>query len=292
MLLNQSPVYAVLAARPESRPSKQKLHKVRQEMQPTLLSAERQAENIRKLKEGYDVANLKIKEMTSSSSTNLYVKVHGLRASKVYAAIASLIYSTIALTKTDGLEDFVRQTAASLPVNMVDLEEWSNILEMARETRITHIQLSHPAIQSIDDLHRKLRYANFVIENNPILNMKHELALLKRNVLNMLNTYKQEFLFALSSLHSLIKNLLEDRDLTNTSDVTQKIVALRAENMQLQNSLEVLKRDHDAVCQERGECLERINELQATLEASQASANEIDTNKQQTDAQNDVNKSR
>lgn len=101
------------------------------------MSRGNEADNIRKLKEAYDLCAAKVKELSPAGAqgSSLYSRVHGQRASKVYTALSSLLYCSLAIAKVPALEEFVLVSAAALPVQVIDLALWQPLLDIARAVR-------------------------------------------------------------------------------------------------------------------------------------------------------------
>jgi hypothetical protein len=196
--------------------AKQKVPRPKNDFPPPPLSLERQSDNIKRLQDFYEAANLKLKEMNSGGGGNIYVKAHGQRASKVFAALSSLLYASIAAAKSDSLEEYVRQTAAALPATVVDLEEWNGALALARATRSLAARYPDPQTlprslgvasnggssnsnnasapaSDLEDLQRKLKFCNYLVSQHPLGSVRDELQLFKRLVLQLLSSFQADF---------------------------------------------------------------------------------------------------
>lgn len=216
--------------RPVSRGSKQKIMKLKEEQ--TKLQGDPQAFRMRHLKESYDLAIVKMNEMNSNPSNNLYVKVHGQKASKAYSALSSVIYASIGLAKIESLENYIRQAVASLPSSMIDLEDWDHVLNMAKECREFIFQ-QKPAAALPLPVQKQLQLAHF-LALNPIRNTKDEIVMLKKNVTDVFNAVQADFMRYYQILYQVTLKL---RDLQD-KDMNAKLVQqLKAELFETQHLL-------------------------------------------------------
>ena len=100
------------------------------------------------------------------------------RASKLYSALSTLIYSSIGLSKADELEQYIKRAATQVPSNLFDMDEWTNLIAISKEVRTID---SVAARDEITLLRKNLSILHFVSEK-PLKNSREELQLLKRDV--------------------------------------------------------------------------------------------------------------
>ena len=100
------------------------------------------------------------------------------RASKLYSALSTLIYSSIGLSKAEELEQYIKRAATQVPSNLFDMDEWTNLIAVAKEVRTID---SVAARDEITLLRKNLNILYFVSEK-PLKNTREELQLLRRDV--------------------------------------------------------------------------------------------------------------
>jgi len=91
--------------------------------------------NMKLLRERYNVAQMRAAEFSSTNKAMIPLKVHGMQASRVYAALSTLLYASMGVAKVAALERFVRKNAAQLPSSLFDMSEWDSVLQVARTCR-------------------------------------------------------------------------------------------------------------------------------------------------------------
>jgi outer membrane murein-binding lipoprotein Lpp len=276
--------HPVMDDRPVSRGSKQKIMKLKEELTNTKThTIDPQIFRIRQLKESYDLSLLKMNEMNNSavhSTSNLYVKIHGKRASKAYSALSSIIYASIAAAKIDSLEAFIRQTIASLPANMIDLEEWNHILNLSRETREASL-LSSPsaglALSSLSpqqqqqfspDFLKKFQLLYF-LATNPIRNTKDELIVFKKSVIDELSSYQSYYL---STLEMISQVLMKLRNHSSGDYNIKKITSLQQQVSDLNKQLKQVRADSDDAIRQQVEAYKQQYQEEFQQMATQASS--------------------
>eukprot|EP01035_Chromulina_nebulosa_P024435 gene24435-31820_t len=142
------------------------------------------------LKDGFDNSRRRAEEVLSSDELNLYLKVHGQRASKLYSALSTLIYSSIGLSKAEELEQYIKRAATQVPSNLFDMDEWTNLIAVAKEVRTID---SVAARDEITLLRKNLNILHFVSEK-PLKNSREELQLLKRDVAQQMQVMQQDLM--------------------------------------------------------------------------------------------------
>lgn len=251
--------------------SRQKIMKLKQELNSqkliTKTSQELQADRIRQLKESYDLAVLKADEMMKSQGNNVYQKVHGDRAKRVYTAISSLIYSTISFTKAKGLEDYIRQNAVTLPSTMIDLEEWDYVLQMAQECRESLIIRNTPRQEIPFDLQKKIDLCQY-LAIQPLRNTKDEVQILRQSVLDQLNEFFSGMHQSMSAVMHHVEEIRaqnrKDANLAKAKQLEQVCDGLR------QQVLDERRKGQDEVLEVQKSCKLEVESLKAALEEAKA----------------------
>eukprot|EP00981_Chlorochromonas_danica_P010651 scaffold3296_cov159-Ochromonas_danica.AAC.18 len=220
-------------------------------------------DNLRKLKDSYEIATMKGKEMRNSASTNLYVKVHGQRAGQVYAALASLLHATISLTRADGLEEFIRQTAATLPANMIDLEEWGPVLDAARESREAAAWSLLPSQPSLDEMVRKNKVFNFFFYHHPMHHFRDELKVMKSEIWRTLAGFQKDLQQCLLLLQATVAQLLRSKDIEVQQE---RLAVLKREIRSLETSLADTQSLLESSQDELGSAKDTIEQLEREKE--------------------------
>ena len=90
-----------------------------------------ESEQVLQLRDWYTKAKLKHEEHRRVDSTTRNEK-----ASRLYYALHTLLYTSICATKTESLEKYVRSKATTLAKSVFSLEEWEVALKMAQEIRV------------------------------------------------------------------------------------------------------------------------------------------------------------
>lgn len=98
----------------------------------------------RALREGYSIAQAKAEEFkrldtgaTVQTAGNLTSIVQVKLAHRVYTAVSTLLYATLSMTKVSSLEKFIRNKSAMLPIALFDAEDWSTVLQVAKNYRLS-----------------------------------------------------------------------------------------------------------------------------------------------------------
>ena len=87
------------------------------------------------LRASYVVAKTRASELGSLSTLNIISGSHSVKGAKVYTAIAALLNTSISITAAESLEKYIRKSAGQLPTSIIDLQEWGQVLDLAREKR-------------------------------------------------------------------------------------------------------------------------------------------------------------
>ncbi len=246
--------------RPVSRGSKQKIMKLKEELNEKS-NADPQKIRIHQLKESYDLAVLKMNEMNNAQTSNLYVKVHGKRAGRAYSALSSIIYASIASAKIEGLEVFIRQTVASLPANMIDLEEWNHILNLARDCREVALsqtsgnQLTNNAGNNKPPDYLKKFQLLYFLATNPVRNVKDELIVFRKQIIHELTVFHQYFVQTLLTIATAMKKI---RDLSSNDLNLKKIVGLRHEIGDLNRTIKQTQEQGEANLRQQKEEFQQV----------------------------------
>jgi hypothetical protein len=92
--------------------------------------------SVRYLRESYNVAKSRAAELSTNGGLTLNLRGHSQQAVRIYSALATLLYATISISKSDDLERFVKKRAFQVPNSLFDIEEWGPVLKIARTVRI------------------------------------------------------------------------------------------------------------------------------------------------------------
>lgn len=234
--------------RPGGRGSRQKIMKLREELQTSKQrksDQEQQAERIRQLKESYDLALLKADEMVRGPGNNIYARAHGERAKRVYTALSSVIYSTIAIAKVKPLEEYIRQNALTLPASMIDLAEWEYVLRTAADCRSASTAITNEASDSnsgtyqnnsqviIRENRKKFEVLHY-LATTPTQTTRDEIETLKQSVFETLNEFSESMTQTMNAIVYYVEQMREN----HRKDASiNRIHTLTEENRQLQNAL-------------------------------------------------------
>ena len=111
--------------------------------------------------------------------------------------MSTLIYSSIGLSKADELEQYIKKAATQVPSNLFDIDEWINVIAIAKEVRTID---SVAARDEITSLRKNLNILHF-ISDKPLKNSREELQLLRKDVaLQMQVIFARIFLVVIALL--------------------------------------------------------------------------------------------
>lgn len=92
--------------------------------------------SVRYLRESYNAAKARASELSTNAGLTGNLRSHCQQTTRIYSALATLLYSTISISKADDLEKFVRKRSLQVPNSLFDLEEWKPVLQIARNVRL------------------------------------------------------------------------------------------------------------------------------------------------------------
>ncbi len=258
---------------------------------PSPMKQEPIQHQIKRLKDSYDLSILRMNEFNNlyysnnavsspasgraspTQSNNMYIRVHGQKASKVYSALSSLIYASIAMAKVENLEDFVRQQSVSLPTTMIDLEEWEHILTLAKDCRerlILESLVSHPTSLNnnrklkqllsnevlTQEVRQKQQFLEFLAVN-PIRNVRDELVYVRQEMLSELNNYQQDITKSMTMVYYATQKMLE---MLNHDVNAQRVASLKQQVKELTQTLEQTQKESEEAYQSQRDSYEKIIE--------------------------------
>ena len=88
--------------------------------------------SVRYLRESYNAAKARASELNTNAGLSGNLRSHCQQTIRVYSALATLLYSTISISKADDLERFVRKRSLQVPNSLFDIDEWKPVLQIAR----------------------------------------------------------------------------------------------------------------------------------------------------------------
>lgn len=92
--------------------------------------------SVRYLRESYNAAKARASELNTNAGLSGNLRSHCQQTIRVYSALATLLYSTISISKADDLERFVRKRSLQVPNSLFDIDEWKPVLQIARNVRM------------------------------------------------------------------------------------------------------------------------------------------------------------
>ena len=104
--------------------------------------------------------------------------IHFQRASKLYSALSTLIYSSIGLSKADELEQYIKKAATQVPSNLFDLDEWATTIAIAKEIRTID---TVAAKEEINSMKNNVSLFHFILDS-PLKHAREEIQLLRTDV--------------------------------------------------------------------------------------------------------------
>ena len=227
-----------------SRGSKQKILQLREELNSTKRLEEARLEKLKVLRESYEISRHRSNELFQPNEQHsLYMKIHEQRASKIYAALSSLLFASVCSSKVDELEKFVRKSAVQIPSSVFDLEEWGRIMDIARECRGNDTQALK--IQT-SNLKRNLRLT-FSVLAKPLENSRAEVRLLRLDVANQLQAYQND-INQLMGMVMYVTNELKDR--CSTDETGSRLEQLSKENKALVETVNRLTKEQSTSAQQ------------------------------------------
>ena len=103
--------------------------------------------------ECYDRASSRSNELSTDPNFQKNPKIQVKLAKKIYAALASYLYTSISIAKAQKLEHFIERAGAKLPRNVFDFEEWKVAIDAAKQIRYQDriVPYSQPLISEIPE---------------------------------------------------------------------------------------------------------------------------------------------
>ena len=98
-------------------------------------------DQVKLLREWYSKARAKHQEYEGKLSMALLSRNYNEKASRLYYALYTLMYSSITASKTDTLEKYVRTKGLAFPKTVFDIDEWKYPLRIAKESRTQELQM-------------------------------------------------------------------------------------------------------------------------------------------------------
>jgi len=187
----------------KNRGSKQKIIQLKDELNGGSLQINPKFEKLKVLRESYDIAKFRANELLLPHDQNLYLKAHGLRASKIYSALSTLIFVSISCSKVEELEDYVMKSAAQVPSTIFDLEEWSSIVKIAKDCREGD---SNSLREQVSALKKNMSVYN-QLAANPLKAAQMELKLLRSEVMNELGGAQTDLAGSINLMMQLAREL-------------------------------------------------------------------------------------
>ena len=92
--------------------------------------------SVRYLRESYNAAKARASELNTNAGLSGNLRSHCQQTIRIYSALATLLYSTISISKADDLERFVRKRSLQVPNSLFDIDEWKPVLQIARNVRM------------------------------------------------------------------------------------------------------------------------------------------------------------
>ena len=215
----------------EVKGSKQKIFQLREELNAvktgnvnqSIISANPSIDKLGILRQAYETSKSRAEEVLSSTDLNYYLKMHGHRANKLYSALTTLIYSSISISKADELENFIKKAATQVPSNLFDLNEWSDILVIAKEARTVESTATH---NEIENLKKNSALLYFLVQN-PLQTTKAEIKLLKNEVTAALTIMQTDLANGKSLINFLVTRLKDICSASNLDRLQQENRDLR-----------------------------------------------------------------
>lgn len=210
-----------------SKPSKQKLLQVRNDINSGKFQVEF-TEKCQLLQDSYELCRTRANELFSSEDLSLYLKIHGQRASKLYSALSSLIYTSISLNKVQELESYIKKASIQLPTTIFNYEEWEPIILIAQEFR-THTLNNYSkqssnlhSLSSNEAIHmkKKLEMINY-LSIKPLLNVKAEVKCLRKDILSDIQLMNNEYSELVNKLLYIINKLTSQ--LSNNKSIDRQL---------------------------------------------------------------------
>jgi hypothetical protein len=269
--------------------SKQKIFQLKEELNGGHLGINPKFEKLKVLRESYDIAKYRANELLQPHEQNLYIKVHGQRASKIYSALSTLIFLSISTSKVEELEHYIKNAASQVPSSIFDLEEWSSIVKIAKDCR----EGDYSVLQERSRVMRKNMQIFYQLAVNPLRTAQMELKLLRSEINNELSNAKVELASSINLVMQIIAELQstgnvgenaeklgnlirEHSDTAARSPVSkQKDEELLAAKTALQQLGDAAEQDKQAFASERAELQGRLEESAAQAAKQAAEKNEL-----------------
>jgi hypothetical protein len=187
----------------KAKNSKQKIFQLKEELNGGNIGINPKLEKLKVLRESYDIAKFRAQELLQTNDQNLYVKVHGQRASKIYSALSTLIFLSISASKVEELEHYISNSASQVPSSIFDFEEWSSIVKVAKDCR----ESDHSVLVERSKIMRKNMLIFYQLAVNPLRTTQMELKLLRSEVANEIAGAQVELAGSINLISQIVSEL-------------------------------------------------------------------------------------
>jgi hypothetical protein len=187
----------------KAKNSKQKIFQLKEELNGGNIGINPKLEKLKVLRESYDIAKFRAQELLQTHDQNLYVKVHGQRASKIYSALSTLIFLSISASKVEELEHYISNSASQVPSSIFDFEEWSSIVKIAKDCR----ESDHSVLVERSKIMRKNMLIFYQLAVNPLRTTQMELKLLRSEVANEIAGAQVELAGSINLISQIVSEL-------------------------------------------------------------------------------------
>ena len=141
---------------------------------------------------------IELSQSTNAPSAPFHLKIHTSATLKIYTAISSLLYATLSIARANDLDLFIRQNSVHLPQSMFDLNEWSAILNLARDHRNGNVAVNTGGTSTISTLTPSNQKGKILM--NAAARIKNELHVVKKAVVAEMAEFNQVFASAAAQL--------------------------------------------------------------------------------------------
>jgi len=252
--------------------------------------------SVRYLRESYNAAKARASELNTNAGLSGNLRSHCQQTIRVYSALATLLYSTISISKADDLERFVRKRSLQVPNSLFDIDEWKPVLQIARNVRMGESGKYMDELGAFKSF-MKLRLERILMTSRIVINEYKKMKSETSKELDNLKSHMEDFRYkVIPYLQQKLNKVQDDNyNLTRDNKVLNDAVAAKDVEIKELNRVKLAQEHEHAAHVERvkKESFEAIAFAKSKIETQQtAHRAEINSLSRQHEAKiNDLRKS-
>lgn len=184
--------------------------------------------SVRYLRESYNAAKARASELNTNAGLSGNLRSHCQQTIRVYSALATLLYSTISISKADDLERFVRKRSLQVPNSLFDIDEWKPVLQIARNVRMGESGKYMDELGAFKSF-MKLRLERILVASRIVINEYKKMKSDTKKELEALKSHMEDFRYkVIPYLQQKLNKVQDDNyNLTRDNKVLNDAVAAK-----------------------------------------------------------------